>query len=192
MGSRAVVVVCRDEAAARRRFGDRRRGSGVVFTRTGRPFFADGLREATLPLEAPRRDRGDGPVGRARRPTGSCSTRSSCRGRSRPRSCCAPQYASVGAAATASRRTAELDALRDGARARVSTSADLAAPSGQRRDGATASSTPTAATAGRSEPSATSASRRSRSSPARRDATSSASTPGTWTTADRLAAADPI
>jgi protein phosphatase len=39
MGSRAVVVVCRDEAAALRRFGVSGEGSGVVYTRTGRRFF---------------------------------------------------------------------------------------------------------------------------------------------------------
>ncbi len=41
MGSRAVVVVCRDEQAALRRFGIADEGSGVVFTRTGRRFFND-------------------------------------------------------------------------------------------------------------------------------------------------------
>jgi protein phosphatase len=39
MGSRAVVVVCRDEAAALRRFGVA--GSGAIVTRTGRAFFND-------------------------------------------------------------------------------------------------------------------------------------------------------
>jgi polynucleotide kinase-phosphatase len=38
MGSRAVVIVCRDEAAARRRFGVVGE-SGIVYTRTGRRFF---------------------------------------------------------------------------------------------------------------------------------------------------------
>jgi hypothetical protein len=38
MGSRAVAVVCRDEAAAKRRFGADGE-SGVVYTRTGRRFF---------------------------------------------------------------------------------------------------------------------------------------------------------
>ncbi len=42
MGSRAVVIVCRDEAVARRRFGISE-GFGVVYTRTGRPFFAPPL-----------------------------------------------------------------------------------------------------------------------------------------------------
>src|SRR5699024_2823060 len=39
MGSRAVAVLCRDAAAAERRFvpGE----LGMVFTRTGRPFFSD-------------------------------------------------------------------------------------------------------------------------------------------------------
>ena len=39
MGSRAVVVVCRDEEAARRRFGITGEGIGVCYTRTGRRFF---------------------------------------------------------------------------------------------------------------------------------------------------------
>ena len=41
MGSRAVVVVCRDEEAARRRFGVAGEGIGIVYTRTGRRFFDD-------------------------------------------------------------------------------------------------------------------------------------------------------
>lgn len=41
MGSRAVVVVCRDEAAARRDFGIAEPEFGIVYTRTGRRFFTD-------------------------------------------------------------------------------------------------------------------------------------------------------
>jgi protein phosphatase len=41
MGSRAVVVACRDEAAARQRFGVTTGECGVVVTRTGRRFFND-------------------------------------------------------------------------------------------------------------------------------------------------------
>jgi protein phosphatase len=41
MGSRAVVVACRDEAAARERFGVTTGKLGVVTTRTGRRFFND-------------------------------------------------------------------------------------------------------------------------------------------------------
>jgi protein phosphatase len=41
MGSRAVVVVCRDEEVARRRFGIVDDGAGIVYTRTGRRFFDD-------------------------------------------------------------------------------------------------------------------------------------------------------
>lgn len=41
MGSRAVALVCRDEAAARTRFGVAAGVSGVLHTRTGRPFFDD-------------------------------------------------------------------------------------------------------------------------------------------------------
>jgi protein phosphatase len=47
MGSRAVVVVCRDDAVALRRFGIE--GGGICHTRTGRPFFEDpGMEEAVL------------------------------------------------------------------------------------------------------------------------------------------------
>ena len=44
MGSRAVVVICHDEAAALRRFGSPRE-TGVCYTRTGRPFFTDQVLE---------------------------------------------------------------------------------------------------------------------------------------------------
>jgi protein phosphatase len=48
MGSRAVVIVCRDEEAARQRFGVIG-GEGVVYTRTGRQFFnEDGLESQFL------------------------------------------------------------------------------------------------------------------------------------------------
>ncbi|HKP14825.1 MAG TPA: polynucleotide kinase-phosphatase [Gemmatimonadaceae bacterium] len=39
MGSRAVVVICRDEEVARKRFGVVGEGIGIVTTRTGRRFF---------------------------------------------------------------------------------------------------------------------------------------------------------
>ncbi|MCA9885950.1 MAG: polynucleotide kinase-phosphatase, partial [Anaerolineae bacterium] len=39
MGSRAIVVVCKDEDAARERFGVVDEGIGIVYTRTGRRFF---------------------------------------------------------------------------------------------------------------------------------------------------------
>lgn len=41
MGSRAIVVVCRNEDVARDRFGVDGEGIGVVYTRTGRSFFTD-------------------------------------------------------------------------------------------------------------------------------------------------------
>ena len=41
MGSRALVVVCRDEDAARNRFGVNNESAGVIYTRTGRGFFND-------------------------------------------------------------------------------------------------------------------------------------------------------
>ncbi len=49
MGSRAIVVVCRDEEAARKRFGVVEDGAGLVYTRTGRRFFDDReMEEAVL------------------------------------------------------------------------------------------------------------------------------------------------
>lgn len=41
MGSRAIVVLCRSEEAATRRFGVKDEGIGVCYTRTGRRFFND-------------------------------------------------------------------------------------------------------------------------------------------------------
>ncbi len=41
MGSRAVVIVCRDSETVRKRFGLIDERGGVVYTRTGRPFFQD-------------------------------------------------------------------------------------------------------------------------------------------------------
>jgi protein phosphatase len=41
MGSRAVVIVCRDADAARKRFGVAEGETGVCYTRTGRRFFND-------------------------------------------------------------------------------------------------------------------------------------------------------
>ena len=43
MGSRAVVLVCRNEEVARTRFGATDGTSGAVYTRTGRSFFEPGL-----------------------------------------------------------------------------------------------------------------------------------------------------
>jgi protein phosphatase len=40
MGSRAVVIVCRDDEAARDRFGADGGETGTIYTRTGRPFLA--------------------------------------------------------------------------------------------------------------------------------------------------------
>jgi protein phosphatase len=48
MGSRAVVVVCRDEDVARKRFGVTGEGAGIAYTRTGRRFFDDAVAESVL------------------------------------------------------------------------------------------------------------------------------------------------
>jgi protein phosphatase len=48
MGSRAIVIVCRDEATTQQRFGIANGGLGICYTRTGRPFFADQAMERAL------------------------------------------------------------------------------------------------------------------------------------------------
>jgi protein phosphatase len=48
MGSRAVIVACRDGQAARERFGVTTGECGVVVTRTGRRFFSDRALETAL------------------------------------------------------------------------------------------------------------------------------------------------
>jgi protein phosphatase len=48
MGSRAVVIACRDQDVAARQFGVAGPGRGVIYTRTGRAFFADHAVEREL------------------------------------------------------------------------------------------------------------------------------------------------
>lgn len=48
MGSRAIVVVCRDAGVARQRFGILEGESGICYTRTGRKFFDNDALEAQL------------------------------------------------------------------------------------------------------------------------------------------------
>ena len=48
MGSRAIIIVCRSQNAARRRFGVLDAEDGVCYTRTGRRFFEDAALEREL------------------------------------------------------------------------------------------------------------------------------------------------
>ncbi len=113
-------------------------------------------------------------------PTGWSSTPSCCRGRPRPSELLRRQYASVGAAATAT-LAAEVEVL-TAAAARGADVADLLARTGgAARRWPTASSTPTGATAGRSPRSTTCAWRRSRCWPGRARSTPSPTTCGTST-----------
>ena len=48
MGSRAIVVVCRDPETAKKRFGIADDTLGICYTRTGRPFFDDAAVENAL------------------------------------------------------------------------------------------------------------------------------------------------
>ena len=48
MGSRAIFIICRDEAVARKQFGASEGEIGVCYTRTGRRFFERGALEAEV------------------------------------------------------------------------------------------------------------------------------------------------
>ena len=48
MGSRAIFVICKSADVARGRFGTEDGKQGVVYTRTGRPFFSDEMSGAAL------------------------------------------------------------------------------------------------------------------------------------------------
>jgi protein phosphatase len=48
MGSRAVIALCRDSDAAKRRFGVHTDETGAIWTRTGRAFFSDGTTTEAL------------------------------------------------------------------------------------------------------------------------------------------------
>jgi protein phosphatase len=50
MGSRAVVVICRDEAVALKRFGIQNDGAGIIYTRTGRRFFDQSIQAELLEI----------------------------------------------------------------------------------------------------------------------------------------------
>lgn len=41
MGSRALIAICRDQNVAHQRFGVTSGETGVIYSRTGRPFFSD-------------------------------------------------------------------------------------------------------------------------------------------------------
>ena len=48
MGSRIIIVLCRDEGVAEKRFGIKNEGIGVCYTRTGRRFFSQSQLETEL------------------------------------------------------------------------------------------------------------------------------------------------
>ena len=48
MGSRAIVILCRDETVVEKRFGIKDEGFGVCYSRTGRKFFQDKPLESEL------------------------------------------------------------------------------------------------------------------------------------------------
>ena len=190
MGSRAVVVVCRDEPWPARRFGVPGAGLGVIYTRTGRRVLRRPGRRAGTARAGSRR--------RSARPglwaelgtdwlvldcellPWSAKAGELLRG----------QYAPVGAAATATldAETPVLAAAGGARRGRRPACCSAAGSARRRRRG---SWPPTAGTAGPSARSTTSSSRRSRSSPARARRTPCATTSGTWTCSAGCATATP-
>ncbi len=48
MGSRGLIVICKNEDTARQRFGIQEEGIGICYSRTGRPFFKDKSLEQDL------------------------------------------------------------------------------------------------------------------------------------------------
>lgn len=48
MGSRAILVICKDEKTAQKRFGETGNRSGICYTRTGKAFFNDKNLETAL------------------------------------------------------------------------------------------------------------------------------------------------
>ncbi len=88
MGSRAIVVLCRDVETALRRFGVAGDSPGIVYTRTGRRFFDDADAETAFLDRLRTGDRTDPVSGTTCQPTGSASTRNSCPGRPRRRNSC--------------------------------------------------------------------------------------------------------
>ena len=100
MGSRAVVIICRDEQSSRQRFGVEAGEIGTVFTRTGRRFFSDqSLNEHFWSASARRWIARAS--GRNWTRTGHASTASFCPGQRKHKSFCASQYAPVGASGLA-------------------------------------------------------------------------------------------
>jgi protein phosphatase len=86
MGSRAVVIVCRDRESALRRFGIVEGEIGVCYTRTGRRFFSDKTLETQFlcrtQVAVSKRD-----CGTNFEPIGCASIANSCRGLRRRRNC---------------------------------------------------------------------------------------------------------
>ena len=101
MGSRAVVVLCRDEAAARERFGVTTGELGIVTTRTGRRFFNDADLERRL-LDRVRTAFGAAGLWEALETSWACLDCELMPWSAKARDLLRTQYAAVGAAGSAS------------------------------------------------------------------------------------------
>ncbi len=178
MGSRAIVVVCRDEETAQARFGAD--GTGAIYTRTGRPFLDDAepalariraaataaglwerLETGWLVLDCeilPWSAKAQELIDRQYAPVGAAGT--------------AALDASVAVLEQAAARGLDVGELLDRTRGRADARAPLQRP-------------PTRATTGRSAASRTCGWRRSTCSPPSPARSPSATTPGTSSTATR-------
>ncbi len=106
MGSRAVVIVCRDHAAARRRFGIVEDAGGICYTRTGRRFFDDSSLESEL-LDCVRRAVTDAGLWDELKTDWMCLDCELMPWSAKAQELVKQQYAAVGAAAAASLRSEE-------------------------------------------------------------------------------------
>jgi protein phosphatase len=102
MGSRAVVIVCRDESVVSRRFGiaDTAGCTGIIFTRTGRRFFDDLTVEVEL-LEIVRQAMTDAGLWEELQTDWVCLDCELMPWSAKAQDLLKKQYAAVGAAATA-------------------------------------------------------------------------------------------
>jgi protein phosphatase len=176
MGSRAVVIACRDADAASQRFGVGN-AAGIIYTRTGRPFFTDAaLQEALL-------DRVRAALDRARfwekfETDWVCLDAELMPWSAKAQALLAGQYAPVSAAARAGFAEAEALLARTAARGVDARHWPDEPRGGRRRRGPLPM--PTAATAGRSARWTTSGWRRSTCWRLRATPMSAGTTPGTW------------
>ena len=123
MGSRAVVIACRDEETVLRRFGIRDDGTGIIYTRTGRRFFDERTMETEL-LAVVRQTIGDAGLWEEFSTDWFCFDCELMPWSAKAQDLLKAQYAAVGSASRAS-VGASIDALNDAAARSAVADADI-------------------------------------------------------------------